>query len=562
MGATGYLIKGNNGGSSDPQKQVEVTPADGTIDVERVESPDVINFRIKTTYDGYETIDAGSPNYGGYFRAIHIKFNEQNRRYRLVCILNGGSYTPVAKDFAFYYIKFGWKTGGVNADHWYIEEFSRQGNGAFVALEQIALNEYNVLIHTPTGYAYANIGILKEDKEADVTIEHFNPQRTRYTPTGTIITTEIPSWKNGSPAVWSVIPDVQTPVVGQLGHYYNGDRNLYFYDGYNWHNVYALAQGVASLLATADRPTTANEGTIYYDTTEQNLKIFYGGEWKTIVNSRTLQKVYPSNDITELEHDGMLRTSSNWSGVLQLYYNGAWHSISVSNANSITVSVNAPGAQTGRIYFNNTDNKLYIYDGTQWQPALQIANKVISAAVLYEDSEPITGQIRFSSTTPSGSLQVYANGWKNLGATVASAISTSNSLSSGNNGSVRAYTPEGKIYYYFNGDWWCVLSRKQGETENQVVTFTDYSGETIAAADKKQITVTASFGSVSILDFSDILKEEGKTIEINILSGSIIRVKDGATEIDLNGCNESLVKAICLSNTWHYYKTSSITEIL
>ena len=563
MGATGYIIKGVDGAGGEEQKQVVVSPADGTIDVERVESDNEIDFKIKTTYDGYETIDTGSPYSGGYFRAIHIKFNAENRRYRLVCILNGGSYTPVAKDFAFYYIKFGWRTGGENADHWYIEEYSRQGNGAFVALEQIALNEYNVLIHTPTGYAYANIGILKEDKEPDVTIEHFNPQTTRYTPTGTIITTEIPNWRNGSPAVWSVIPDVQTPVVGQLGHYYNGDRNLYFYDGYNWHNVYALAQGVASLLATTDRPASANEGTIYYDTTEENLKIYYGGEWKTIVNSKTLQKVFPSG-VPEADHEGMLRTSgASMTGVLQLYYSGSWHSITVSNANSITVSSAAPSAQTGRIYFNTVNNVLYIYDGTQWQPALQIANKVISAVVLFDESQPIEGQLRFPATTPSGTLQVFANGgWRNISSTVASAVTTSTTLSSGSNGSIRVLTTENKLYVCFSGVWYGLKGIPYGETENQVVTFTDYSGETIAADDKKQIIVTASFGAVSILDFSNITKEEGKTIEINILSGSIIRVKDGATELDLNGCNESIVKAICLSNVWHFYKTSSISEIV
>lgn len=472
MGATGYIIKEQNGGSSDPQKQVEVTPADGTIDVERVESGDVINFRIKTTYDGYETIDAGSPNYGGYFRAIHIKFNEQNRRYRLVCILNGGSYTPVAKDFAFYYIKFGWKTGGVNADHWYIEEFSRQGNGAFVALEQIALNEYNVLIHTPTGYAYANIGILKEDKEADVTIEHFNPQRTRYTPTGTIITTEIPSWKNGSPAVWSVIPEVQTPVVGQLGHYYNGDRNLYFYDGYNWHNVYALAQGVASLLATTDRPATANNGTIYFDTTDQNLKIFYGGEWLDILSIVNKAKVVDSacHQDTSIIKEGALRNVGRTlyvctSGSYQLVY-----SVIFQYGGSL------PGYRTGLVYLLTSTNILCVAGVTNY------------------------------------------------------------------------------------GGKWCQI--RLVEKAEQIISFTNYSGETIAAIECKRIIVTASFGSVSIVDFTNIIKEDGKTIEINILSGSIIRVKDGSTEIDLNGCNESIVKAICLSNTWHYYKTSSITEIL
>lgn len=472
MGATGYIIKGNNGGSSDPQKQVEVTPADGTIDVERVESGDIINFRIKTTYDGYETIDAGSPNYGGYFRAIHIKFNEQNRRYRLVCILNGGSYTPVAKDFAFYYIKFGWKTGGENSDHWYIEEFSRQGNGAYVALEQISKSEYNVLIHTPTGYAYANIGILKEDKEADVTIEHFNPQRTRYTPTGTLITTEIPSWKNGSPAVWSVIPEVQNPVIGQLGHYYNGDRNLYFYDGYNWHNVYALSQGVASMLATTDRPASANNGTIYFDTTEQNLKIFYGGEWLDILSIVNRAKVVDSacHQDTSIIKEGALRNVGRTlyvctSGSYQLVY-----SVIFQYGGSL------PGYRTGLVYLLTNTNTLCVAGVTNY------------------------------------------------------------------------------------GGKWCNI--RLVEKAEQIISFTNYSGETIAAIECEQIIVTNSFGSVSILDFSNIIKEEGKTIEINILSGSIIRVKDGSTEIDLNGCNESIVKAICLSNTWHYYKTSSITEIL
>ena len=464
MGATGYIIKGSNGGGGEAQKEVVVSPADGTIDVERVESETEVDFRIKTTYDGYETISAGSPSYGGYFKAVHIKFNETNKRYRLVCILNGGSYTPVAEDFSFYYIKFGWGTGGVNSDHWYIQEYSRQGNGAYVVLEQIALNEYNVLIHTPTSYAYANIGILKEDKEPNVTIEHFNGNTTRYTPTGTIITTATPNWKNGSPAVWSVIPDVQNPVIGQLGHYYNGDRNLYFFDGYNWHNVYALSQGVASMLATTDRPATANEGTIYFDTTEQNLKIYYGGEWRTIIK---YIKLLPYN--TSLIEEGVLKFNGR---EVSIYFNGEWNLIRASSIITASVfSVPATGSEGGFRLLRN-ENKFIVFSGGKWRKALL-------------------------------------------------------------------------------------------EEENwQVITFTQSGGETITAKDCTRLTVKNSFGAVSILDFSDITKEEGKTIEINILSGSIIRVKDGATEIDLTGCNESIVKAICLSNVWHFYKTSSITEIV
>ena len=467
MGATGYIIKGNNGGSSDPQKEVEVTPADGTIDVERVESEDVINFRIKTTYDGYEVINGGSPDRGGYYRLIHIKFNQTNRRYRLVCILNGGSYTPVAEDFAFYYIKFGWGTGGVNSDHWYIQEYSRQGNGAFVALEQISKSEYNVLLNTPTGYAYANIGILKEDKEPDVTIEHFNPQTTTYTPTGSIITTATPNWKNGSPAVWSVIPDVQNPVIGQLGHYYAADRNLYFYDGYNWHNVYSLAQGVASMLATTDAPATANDGTIYYDTTENNLYIWLNGGWMLIntpcfnVNSTSL----PSRP-----REGIFR-SLNGSTQLQVYLGGSWRTLT---SQAVTVQ-----------------NRSY-----NWQGAYN-------------------GQIGLISTT--GRLATYALG----------------------------------EYHYFV---------EEAQLLPQVVTYTNYSGETIAANDTAKIIVTAAFGAVSILDLTDIEKQEGKTIEITNISGNTFKVKDGASVIDLNGGNESVIKAICFSSTWHYYKVGTITE--
>ncbi len=471
MGATGYIIKGKSGGSGETEKTYNVVPADGTIDVERTEAENEVTFAIKTTYDGYEIIEGGSPSGGGYYKAVHVKFNAETRRYRLVCILNGGSYTPVARDFAIYYIKMGYKTGGANSDHWYIQEYSRVGNGSYVTLEQISKTEYNILIHTPEGYAYANIGVLKEDKEPDVLIEHFNFNRTRYTPTGTLITTDVPTWRNGAPAVWQVIPDVVNPVAGMLGHYYNLDKNLYFYDGSNWHLVYALAQGVASMLATTDAPATANNGTIYYDTTEGNLKIWYNGGWKDI-----LYFVNSAKKVVWTEQDflvaGALRVAGGfYNNVLQICTGSGWRSVEAS-ASYIRIGETTAGSPNGTIRLNS-----------------------------------------------SGNLLVRVNG---------------------------------KEKQILNSDYQLA----------QIATFTNYSGETIAAEDKTQIIVTAAFGANSILDFTSIEKKEGKTIEITILSGSIIRVKDGATELDLNGCNESVVKAICLSNVWHYYKVSGITEIV
>lgn len=475
MGATGYSIKGLAGGSEDPVKTYDVVPADGTIDVERREEDNVVTFAVKTTYDGYEIIGAGSPYTSGLFKVIHVKFNVTNRRYRLVCILNGGSYTPVARDFAIYYIKMGYGTGGVNSNHWYIQEYSRVGNGAYITLEQISLTEYNILMYCPQPYAYANIGVLKEDKEPDVTIEHFSGTTTKYTPTGTLITTDVPTWRNGAPAVWQVIPDVVNPVAGMLGHYYNLDKNLYFYDGYNWNLVFALAQGVASMLATTDAPATATDGTIYYDTTEQNLKIWINGGWKNIMSfvNETLRSVYNNATLgnkTPIEGTLRVNTSSGYYAILQ------------------------------------------VWNGSSWQGVQAVAASIFARSVW---NNPQNGTVGYES---DGRLKFAYGGVKHI----------------------LAYLEETHI--------------------SQVVTYTNYSGETIAAKDVDKIVVTASFGSTSILDFSDIEKEEGKVIEISNLNGNTITMKDGATTLHLTNSNESVIKAICLSNVWHYYKTGSITE--
>ena len=277
----------------------------------------------------------------------------------------------------------------------------------------------------------------------------------------------MPTWRNGAPAVWQVIPDVQSPVAGMLGHYYNLDKNLYFYDGYNWHLVYALAQGVASMLATTDAPATANEGTIYFDTTENNLYIWRDGGWM-LINTPCFN--VNNSNLPSRPREGIFR-SLNGSSQLQVYLGGSWRTLTCQAVTVNSRNYNWTGAYNGQIGIINTTGRLATY-----------------------------------------------------------------SL--------------GKYHYYVEED----------QLLPQVVTFTNYSGETITAEDKPKIVVTASFGSTSILDFSNIEKVEGKVIEISNLNGNTISMKDGATTLHLTNSNESLVKAICLSNVWHYYKVGSITE--
>lgn len=465
MGATGYIIHGAGGGNGEEQKQVIVSPADSTIEVERVESDTEIDFKVKTTFDGLETIHCGSGSAHGYFRAIHVKFNHTDRRYRLVCILNGSSYAPCRKDFAFYLIKMAYKTGGDDPNHAYIAKYSRSNNDGYIALEKIADDEYNILIHTSRDWCWNNFGIMKEDKEEDVLIEHFNMNTTAHTVTGTIVPTDVPAWENGAPAEWQVIPNIPNPQAGMLGHYYASDRNLYFYDGYNWHNVYSLAQGVAMVLATADAPATANDGTIYYDTTEEALKIWINGGWQN-----TLFPVIPTKN-----------EAKQIVGAL---------------------CMNNP---TG---YNNT---LQIWSGTSWNFLQCIAMSIVQRASSY-------------------------------------AWGTNNYIG----------FQDSKLRWYLNNTLYEAVTKDQ--ITPQVVTFTDNTGETITANDTSKILVTDSFGAVSILDFSDIEKVEGKVIEISNLNGNTITMKDGATTLHLTNSNESVIKAICLSSVWHYYKVGSITE--
>lgn len=223
------------------------------------------------------------------------------------------------------------------------------------------------------------------------------------------------------------------------------------------------AKASASLLATTDRPATANEGTIYYDTDENNLKIFYNGEWRDAIEQ---YKVLPNT--TTAEEANLLKANGR---SLYIYYNGSWQLIQGSAAYIAGTTVD-PGFIRAGVRVNTNTNYLLVGGKDKWA--------------------------------------------------------------------------------FF----------RLREREEQVVTFTNNAGETIVAIECERIIVTASFGSVSILDFTDINKEEGKTIEINILASSIIRVKDGATEKDLTDCNGSIVKAICLSNVWHFYKVSGITEIV
>ena len=473
MGATGYIIKKHNIGSNEPEKTYNVVPADGTIDVERTEADNEVTFAVKTTYDGYETINVASHTVAGYVRAIRVKFNESNKRYRLVCILNGASDNTVVKDFAIYYIKMGYDIGGL--DYSYIQEYSRIGNGSYVVLEKISTSEYNILMYMPRDWAAANIGVLKEDKEPNVTIKHYDGNVSIHHPTGTIIPPDVPTWRNGAPAVWQVIPDVQNPVAGMLGHYYDLDRNLYFYDGYNWHLVYALAQGVASMLATTDAPVTATDGTIYYDTTEGNLKIWQNGGWINIQKEINI----PVRDevINPKNGDMCLGGGSNYTAIAHIYFSNAWRKISgVAQDITYQKALSSPPSYTGVAVFETSSRKYYIG---------------------------------------------------------------------------------------FQGKWFDTMGNEYGtgpKTISQVVTFTNYSGETITAEDKPKIVFTASFGSTSILDFSNVEKEEGKVIEISNLNGNTITMKDGATTLHLTNSNESVIKAICLSSVWHYYKVGSITE--
>ena len=53
--------------------------------------------------------------------------------------------------------------------------------------------------------------------------------------------------------------------------------------------------------------------------------------------------------------------------ILKIYVNGAWSPIEGGGGAAINVSASAPGsAAEGDAWFDNTDGKFYVYDGSFW----------------------------------------------------------------------------------------------------------------------------------------------------------------------------------------------------
>lgn len=360
MGATGHFMT-KKGGSGSLQKEYTVSAADTTIDVERVEEGGVIDFKLKTTFDGLETLGGGSGSRNGYFRVVHVKFNNVNKRYRLVCILNGGSYSYCRKDFAFYLIKMGYETGGTAAEknHAYIAEYARSNNDTYVALEQVSLTEFNILIHTARNWTWGNIGIMKEDKEPDVLIEHFNDQA--HTVTGTIVPTERPQWQNGatayvagnvmkgwfsenatSPQTYKYLSyalrDTNDDIIGISGHssvidvIYAGENSVIEEEDFQNRcvpSVELMKQYVKGIIPVRNRSEipTVLPGMLGHDY-DGDTKLFVGiqaGQWREIISQAyrlaNLLSSEPQNAV-----DGYIYFNTDTKQT-RLYYRGNWYTL-------------------------------------------------------------------------------------------------------------------------------------------------------------------------------------------------------------------------------------------
>ena len=244
-----------------------------------------------------------------------------------------------------------------------------------------------------------------------------------------------------------------------------------------------------------------------------------------------------------------------------LWWNGTrW--VDAKASVSTLATTDAPVTATdGTVYYDTTEGNLKIWQNGEWRDALSLVRRAKVVIPMQSEAEAIAGAIRSSSSYGISSTVEVFNGstWNGLTAR-ASAISSTTSLNGGYNGWLRQLTTTGDIYFYENGTYQKIIRDK--DIRPQVVTFTDSAGETITANDVEKLIVTAAFGANSILDFSNITKVEGKTIEITNTANAIFSIKDGATTAALTDCNGSIVRAVCLSDVWHFYKVSGITEIV
>ena len=279
-------------------------------------------------------------------------------------------------------------------------------------------------------------------------------------------------------------------LVTGTSFYNTTDSKVYKYDGTAWVEA-------------------AQAGAFFFNTTDNKLYTYDGSSWGVYANA--------FDNTNELTDGANLGDTAVWQNVSDdgtgtIPANNATNNPTASGTTDPTTAV------TGEFFFNTTDNKLKVWDGSQWVlfgNAFDNTNQLTDGANLGETAT-------WSSVTGTGVPANYAtNNPVNSG--------TTNPTGTQITGAFFFNTSDNQLYTY-DGSNWVVFANAYNNT-NQLTDGASL-GDT---ANWTDITGTPAFGDLATATVGNGLIAAGGTASIDLDGGSLITGTNGIKLNEVDG---------------------------